>query len=46
MGAAQRREAPPQAAERRAGHTACFSAFNFPPIIEKWKMLADKSVRI
>ena len=45
LGAAQRCEAPPQAAERRAGHKACFSAFNFAPIIEKWKMFTDKSAR-
>ena len=38
LGAAQRRKAPPQAAERRAAHKACFSAFNFAPIIEKQKM--------
>jgi hypothetical protein len=45
LGAAQRREAPPQVAERRAGYKACFSAFDFAPIIEKHKMLTQKSVR-
>ena len=43
LGAAQRRKAPPQAAERRAAHKACFSAFNFAPIIENQKMLTGKS---
>ena len=43
LGAAQRRKAPPQAAERRAAHKACFSAFNFAPIIEKQKMLTGRS---
>ena len=43
LGAAQRRKAPPQAAERRAPHKACFSAFNFAPIIENQKMLTGKS---
>ena len=46
QGAAQRRKAPPQAAERRAGHKACFSAFNFAPIIEKQKMLTGRSAGI
>ena len=46
LGAAQRRKAPPQAAERRAAHKACFSAFNFPPIIEKQKMLTGTSAGI
>ena len=46
LGAAQRREAPPQAAERRAAHKACFSAFNFPPIIDKEKMLTGTSAGI
>ena len=40
LGAAQRRT---QAAERRAAHKACFSAFNFAPIIENQKMLTGKS---
>ena len=44
LGAAQRRKAPPQAAERRAAHEACFSAFNFPPIIDIEKKLTDKGV--
>ena len=44
LGAAQRREAPPQAVERRASRKVCFSAFNFPPIIDKEKMLTEKSV--
>ena len=44
--AAQRRKAPPQAAERRAAHKVCFSAFNFPPIIEKQKMLTGTSAGI
>ena len=39
LGAAQRREASPQAAERRAPLKVCFPAFNFPPIIDKAKML-------
>jgi hypothetical protein len=43
LGAAQRRKAPPQAAERMAAHKACFSAFNFAPIIENQKMLIGKS---
>ena len=46
LGAAQRRKAPPQAAERRAAHKACFSAFNFAPIIEKQKMLTGRSAGI
>ena len=46
LGAAQRRKAPPQAAERRAAHKACFSAFNFAPIIEKQKMLTGRSAEI
>ena len=46
LGAAQRRKAPPQAAERRAAHKACFSAFNFAPIIEKQKMLTGTSAGI
>ena len=46
LGAAQRRKAPPQAAERRAAHKACFSAFNFAPIIEKQKMLTGISAGI
>ena len=46
LGAAQRRKAPPQAAERRAPRKACFSAFNFPPIIEKQKMLTGTSAGI
>ena len=46
LGAAQRRKAPPQAAERRAAHKAWFSAFNFPPIIEKQKMLTGTSAGI
>ena len=46
LGAAQRRKAPPQAAERRAAHKACFSAFNFRPIIEKQKMLTGTSAEI
>ena len=46
LGAAQRREAPPQAAERRARHKVCFSAFNFPPIIEKQKVLTGTSAGI
>ena len=49
LGAAQRRKAPPQAAERRAAHKVCFSAFNFPPIIEKQnsqKMLTGTSAGI
>ena len=46
LGAAQRRKAPPQAAERRAAHNAWFSAFNFPPIIEKHKMLTGTSAGI
>ena len=45
LGAAQRRTAPPQAAEQRAGQKACFCAFDFAPIIEKEKMLTQKSVR-
>ena len=46
LGAAQRRKAPPQAAERRAAHKVCFSAFNFPPIIEKQKVLTGTSAGI
>jgi len=46
LGAAQRREAPPQAAERRAATKRVFLAFDFAPLIEKQKMLPDKSVRI
>ena len=46
LGAAQRRKAPPQAAERRAAHKEWFSAFNFPPIIEKQKMLTGTSAGI
>ncbi len=46
LGAAQRPKAPPQAAERRAAHKACFSAFNFAPIIEKQKMLTGRSAGI
>ena len=46
LGAAQRRKAPPQAAERRAAHKACFSAFNFAPIIENQKMLIGRSAGI
>ena len=46
LGAAQRRKAPPQAAERRAAHKAWFSAFNFPSIIEKQKMLTGTSAGI
>ena len=46
LGAAQRRKAPPQAAERRAAHKACFSAFNFAPIIENQKMLTGRSAGI
>ena len=46
LGAAQRREAPPQAAERMAAHKEWFSAFNFPPIIEKQKMLTGRSAGI
>ena len=46
LGAAQRRKAPPQAAERRAAHKACFSAFDFPPIIDKEKMLTGTSAGI
>ena len=34
LGAAQRPKAPPQAAERRAAHDACFPAFYFAPILE------------
>jgi hypothetical protein len=45
LGAAQRRKAPPQAEERRAAHEAGFSAFNFAPIIDKEKMLTEKSIR-
>ena len=45
LGAAQRPKAPPQAAERRAAHEARFPAFYFAPIIEKEKMLTQKSVR-
>ena len=37
LGAAQRPKAPPQAAERRAAHEACFPAFYFAPIIDKEK---------
>ena len=44
LGAAQRREAPPQAVERRVSRKLCFSAFNFPPIIDTEKMLIEKSV--
>ena len=44
LGAAQRPKAPPQAAERRAAHEACFSAFNFAPIIDKEKELTVKGV--
>ena len=44
LGAAQRPKAPPQAAERRAAHEACFSAFNFAPIIDREKKLTGKSV--
>ena len=43
LGAAQRRKAPPQAAEQRAAHQACFPAFNFPPSIDKEKMLTGTS---
>ena len=46
LGAAQRRKAPPQAAERRAAHKACFSAFNFAPMIENQKMLIGRSAGI
>ena len=46
LGAAQRRKAPPQAAEQRAGYKVRFSAFDFAPIIDNEKELADKSVRI
>jgi len=46
LGAAQRRKAPPQAAERRAAHKACFSAFNFAPIIETQKKLTGRSAGI
>jgi hypothetical protein len=42
LGAAQRPKAPPQAAERRAAHEACSSAFNFAPIIDKEKELTEK----
>ena len=45
LGAAQRPKAPPQAAERRAAHEACFSAFNFAPIIDIEKKLTEESVR-
>eukprot|EP00964_Phaeocystis_antarctica_P010385 scaffold5717_cov52-Phaeocystis_antarctica.AAC.1 len=45
LGAAQRPKAPPQAAERRAAHEACFSAFNFAPILDIAKKLYEKSVR-
>ena len=44
LGAAQRPKAPPQAAERRAAHEACSSAFNFAPIIDKEKELTEKGV--
>ena len=45
LGAAQRPKAPPQAAKRRAAHEACFSAFNFAPIIDIEKKLTEESVR-
>ena len=44
LGAAQRPKAPPQAAERRAAHEACFPAFYFAPIIDKEKELTEKGV--
>ena len=44
LGAAQRPKAPPQAAERRAAHEACFPAFYFAPIIDREKELTEKGV--
>ena len=44
LGAAQRPKAPPQAAERRAAHEACFPAFYFAPIIDKEKELTETGV--
>ena len=40
-----RPKAPPQAAERRAAHDACFPAFYFAPILDKEKELTEKRCR-